>query len=76
MKKHVFLSDPTIVVTAKTRGIDAEREKEKRIPTLNSSSYATTHKGKKKPDWPKTAKISHFGQNDEYLTNFRLYEQF
>ena len=61
MKKHVFLSDPTIVVTAKTRGIDAEREKEKRIPTLNSSSYATTHKGKKN-------RLAENGQNQPFWT--------
>ena len=73
----LFLCDTTILfVTAKTRGIDAEREKEKCISTLNSSNYATIHQEKKLKDWPKSSKTTHFGQNDEYLTQFRLYEQF
>ena len=72
-EKHVFLGDTVrttykhIFVTAKLRGVDAERKKEKRIPTLNSSSYATMHR-KILEDRPKSAKISHFGQNYEYIT--------
>ena len=51
-----------------TRGIDAEREKEKCVSTLNSSSYATMHEEKNLEDRPKSAKTNHFGRNDEYLT--------
>ena len=41
-EKHVFFGDTTILVNATTRGIiDAEREEEKCILTLSSSSYAT-----------------------------------
>ena len=59
---------PYSFVTVKTRRIDAEREKVKCISTRNSSNYATMHQEKV---WKKTpAKIGHFGQNDEYLTNF------
>ena len=43
-EKHVFCY-MTMFVEAKTRGIDAEREKG-RISTLNSSSCATMHKEK------------------------------
>ena len=75
MKNTFFIYDSTIFVTAKARGIDAEREKEKCISTLNSSSYVTMYQEKNLEDRPKSAKTSHFGQNDEYLTN-RLYEQF
>ena len=68
MKNTFFIYDSTIFVTAKARGIDAEREKEKCISTLNSSSYVTMYQEKNLEDRPKSAKTSHFGQNDEHLT--------
>ena len=51
-KTQVFC-DTNIFVTAKTKGVNAEREIEKRISTQNSSSYATMHE----------EKISKTGQN-------------
>ena len=36
--------------------------------TKNSSRYATMHQEKGLQDRPKSAKISHFGQNDQYIT--------
>ena len=67
MKKYVFFVIQAYVevfVTAKARGIDAEREKEKCISTLNSSRYATLYQEKKLGDRPKSTKISHFRQDD------------
>ena len=73
MKKHVFLGDTTIFVTAKTRGIDADREKEKCVSTLNSSNYATMHQEKNLQDRLKSAILD---KMINILTKFRLYEQF
>lgn len=61
-EKRVFLGVTTTFVTAKTRGIDAECEKEKNISTLSSSSCVTMHQEKNLEDRPKSAKISQSGQ--------------
>ena len=61
MESLLFFGDKTIFVTAKTRGIDAEREEEKSISTLSSSSYATMHK-------KKISRPAKIGQNQPFWT--------
>ena len=58
MIQYSYSYDTTIFVTAKTRGLDAEREKEKRISTLHSYiiANATIHQEKNLEDRPKQPK--------------------
>ena len=56
MKTH-FQGDTTKFMPAKTRRIDAEREKTKRISTLNSSSYVKMHPEIYLEDGPRSAKV-------------------
>lgn len=47
----------------------------RKIYTLISSRYSTMYKETKLGDQPKLANIGQFGNNDQYLTQFRLSEQ-
>ena len=67
-----------IAATAKTIIIDAERDKSKKKHVRHKIQVVTPQGSKKKSsktgqNWPKS--VTHFGNNDEYLTKFRFTEQ-
>lgn len=76
--KKLSLDGTTIRVTARARGVNAEREKEKNDFTLNSISFVTTRYAASNHT-PRPAKIVQnrpksvgFGLNGEYLTHFHF----
>lgn len=74
MKKSPFLGATIAFVTAKRRGIDAERENENTHSTLHSSRYATSHQRKTRSP-TKMAKsvisgtMMNISRNSFYCTN-------